>query len=543
MRGSLLAETLLVGLLGSAAGVGLGLGLAAGLSAASDSLAGGLVIPVGRVLLAVTVGLVVGLGASLVPTWRATRVSPVEALRPVADAAQERRIGRVRLAIGGALLLTGGAAVALVAWYGRGFPLTVAGSALLAVGIIVLAPTYVPPLLRLLGRLVGGAGPTARLAAANLSHHPRRTAATATALMLAVGLIVALQVGAASVKASVEAEVARQFPVDVTVESADVAVTPTVRTAVAAVPGVEAVEPVAMTDATATVADGSGGGSNGSGASGGSGGSGGGAALTVVGLAPTAARVAGGGLDALQPGVALVHPFTLESVGAEEGQTIRLSAGGRHVDVRVVESDLADAGRAVVPQSTLDVLAAKAPERALWVRTDHQHPAQVIADVKRATSSQLGLVVGGSLVQSAAVGAAVDAVLLVATALLGVAVLIAVIGVGATIGLSVIERVRESALLRALGVQRRQLRVMLAVEAGLLAVAATLVGVAAGIGFGVIGTTSLAHEIGVSQVRLAVSIPQTALVIAVALAAGLLASVLPGRRAARTEPAAVLADD
>ena len=258
LRGSLLAETLLVGLLGSVVGVGLGLGLAAGLSAASDSLAGGLVIPVGRVLLAVAVGLVVGLGASLVPTWRATRVSPVEALRPVADAAQERRIGRVRLTIGGALLLTGGAAVALVAWYGRGFPLTVAGSALLAVGIIVLAPTYVPPLLRLLGRLVGGAGPTARLAAANLSHHPRRTAATATALMLAVGLIVALQVGAASVKASVEAEVARQFPVDVTVESTDVAVRSTVRSAVAAVPGVEAVEPVAMTDATATVVGGSG---------------------------------------------------------------------------------------------------------------------------------------------------------------------------------------------------------------------------------------------------------------------------------------------
>lgn len=316
--------------------------------------------------------------------------------------------------------------MALVAWYGRGFPLTVVGSALLAVGIIVLAPTYVPPLLRLLGRLVGGAGPTARLAAANLSHHPRRTAATATALMLAVGLIVTLQVGAASVKSSVEGEVARQFPVDVTVESADVAVTPTVRTAVAAVPGVEAVEPVAMTEATAAVLGGSAG-SSGKRAGGVSGGSGGAAALTVVGLAPTADRVAGGGLDALQSGVALVHPFTLESVGAKAGQTVRLSAGGRHVDVRVVKSDLADAGRVVVPRSTLDVLAAKAPERALWVRTDHQHPAQVIADVKRATSSQLGLVVGGSLVQSAAVGAAVDAVLLVATALLGVAVLIAVL--------------------------------------------------------------------------------------------------------------------
>ena len=263
----------------------------------------------------------------------------------------------------------------------------------------------------------------------------------------------------------------------------------------------------------------------------------------MIGLAPSAARVVGGGFEALQPGVALVHPFTLESISAHAGETVRLRVGNRHVDVRLVKSDLADAGQLAVPQADLDRLAPGAPVRTLWVKTDHSDPTRLVADITRASAGQLGLTVHGSLVQAAEVGSAVDATLLVATGLLAVAVLIALVGVGATISLSVVERTRESALLRALGLQRRQLRGMLAVEAGLLAVAATVVGVIAGIGFGVIGTAGLVDAVGATELRLAVSVPQTLLVIGVALAAGLLASVLPGRRAARTDPAAVLADD
>ena len=524
LRRSLITETLLVGLVGSVAGVVLGLGLAAGLSALSDSLEAGLVVPVGQLLAAVGVGLVVGLTASLVPTWRATRVAPVEALQPVADAAEDRRVGRIRIMIAGLLLLGGGGAVAIAVWHGHAFPVTVGGCALLALGILLLAPTYVPPLLRALGAVVGRTGPTARLAAANLAQHPRRTAATATALMLAVGLIVTLQVGAASVKASVQAEVARRFPVEVTVDSSTGAIGPAVRSAVAAVPGVVAVEPVATTDATVGAGSAR-------------------SEVTVIGLAPSAARVVGGGFEALQPGVALAHPFTLKSISAHAGETVRLRAGNRHMDVRLVESDLADAGQLAVPQANLDRLAPGARVRTLWVKTDHSDPTRLVADITRASAGQLGLAVHGSLVQAAEVGSAVDATLLVATGLLAVAVLIALVGVGATISLSVVERTRESALLRALGLQRRQLRGMLAVEAGLLAVAATVVGVIAGIGFGVIGTAGLVDAVGATELRLAVSVPQTLLVIGVALAAGLLASVLPGRRAARTDPAAVLADD
>ena len=84
--------------------------------------------------------------------------------------------------------------------------------------------------------------------------------------------------------------------------------------------------------------------------------------------------------------------------------------------------------------------------------------------------------------------------LLITTALLGAAVLIALIGVGNTLGLSVIERARESALLRALGMQKASLRTMLLVEAVLLALAGVLVGVAAGCFFGWLGIASIVRQ-------------------------------------------------
>lgn len=543
VRRSLLAETVVVGLVGSIVGVVLGIAVAAGISAALHSLTRGLVLPVGELAVAVAVGLGVELVASLVPTWRATRVPPLEALRPIADAAQDRRVGRIQIAIGSLLVLFGAAGAGL-AISGQvtalAFLTAVAASLVLATGILVLAPAYVPPMLGLVGRVVGRAGPTTRLAAANLANHPRRTAATATALMLSVGLIVALQVGAASVKASVEGEVSRQFPVDVTVSSADRPISPTVRSAVATATGVQAAEPVRTTEARVLRL------SAGSETSSGKGqttGGAPGAEITVAGLAPTAARVVGGGFEAVRPGVALVHRATLEMMSAKLGDRVRVSVGQRSVDVTLATSDLADRARLVVPAETLTQLDPGASARELWVKTDHQEPARVVAAINAAVASQLGLQVGGSLIQSAAVASAVDAVLLIATVLLGVAVLIALVGVGNTMSLSVIERAGESALLRALGVQRRQLRGMLAVEAALLAVVATVVGVVCGIGFGLLGTYSLGAQLALTQVHYAVSIRQTATVVTVALVAGLLASVLPGRRAASAEPARLLADD
>ena len=130
--------------------------------------------------------------------------------------------------------------------------------------------------------------------------------------------------------------------------------------------------------------------------------------------------------------------------------------------------------------------------------------------------------------------------LLVVTGLLAVAVVIALIGVGNTLALSVVERRQESGLLRALGLTRRQLRALLAWEALLVAGVAAVIGVALGTGYGLAGTASvLVRE---TPVQLTVPWLQVTGIVVVAAAAGVLASVLPARRAARTPPVAAIAD-
>jgi putative ABC transport system permease protein len=133
----------------------------------------------------------------------------------------------------------------------------------------------------------------------------------------------------------------------------------------------------------------------------------------------------------------------------------------------------------------------------------------------------------------------IDVMLLVLVGLLGVAVLIALVGVANTLSLSVIERRRESATLRAVGMSRRQLRASLAIEGMLIAGIGALVGVLLGTLYAWLGSKLLlgAFTTVVFTVRWA----DIAAIFAVALAAGLIASIVPGRSAARTSPVAALA--
>jgi len=129
----------------------------------------------------------------------------------------------------------------------------------------------------------------------------------------------------------------------------------------------------------------------------------------------------------------------------------------------------------------------------------------------------------------------------VVVGLLAVAVVIALVGVANTLSLSVLERRRESATLRAIGLSRRQLRTMLAVEGMLIAGVGAVLGAGIGLVYGWAGASSVLGVIG--HVSLAVPWRDLGLVVLVALAAGLLASVLPARTAVRTSPVAALAVD
>jgi putative ABC transport system permease protein len=126
--------------------------------------------------------------------------------------------------------------------------------------------------------------------------------------------------------------------------------------------------------------------------------------------------------------------------------------------------------------------------------------------------------------------------------LLAVVALVAMVGVGNTLSLSVIERTRESALLRALGLGRRSLRLMLLVEAVALSVLALVVGALAGVWFGWSGATVVLHEVGAPASALVVPWARVGVAALAVVVAAALASVGPGRAAARATPIEALAD-
>ena len=148
--------------------------------------------------------------------------------------------------------------------------------------------------------------------------------------------------------------------------------------------------------------------------------------------------------------------------------------------------------------------------------------------------------VAGGAVQRAGYAQIIDTLLIVVVGLLGVAVVIALIGVANTLALSVVERRRENALLRALGLTRRQLRASLATEGVLLALVGALVGIILGLAFGWVGSSLLLGVAG-DAVPLVVPWETIGIVIVVAIVSGVLASVLPARGAVKVPPVVALA--
>ena len=521
VRRNLLLEAAAAGTVGSLLGIGLGIGVAVAAATATGSLAGGPEIRVGVVALAGLAGLAITVISALAPARHAMVITPLDALRPVSDAYTARRASRVRTIAGGALGF-GGIGIITAGLFRGGsgtLALCIIGSALTAASIIALAPVFLPPLLRGVARLLRRSRPTVRLAAANLVRNPSRSAAVCTALMLGVGLIVTLQVGAASIKSSSEASLRHEFPVDVIVRSADCALPDSVITEVRGLAGVRAA--IGVPSVTTQV---------------------GGGAVRLEGLGPDAEAVVAAGLDVLDDDTALVHPFTLEMIRKNPGDRVTIRVGSRSHSFVLRASDVADAGAVVISTHTLHALAPKAPITAVWAAAEtHVDPAALTSDVQTIADRRGGLEVSGSLLDVAAISSVLNKLLAIATALTAVAVVIAVVGLGNALALSVIERSHESALLRALGLLRRQLRWMLAAEAVLLAFIGAAVGVFAGIGFGMIGTAAMAGEAGFAVTRFAISVPQTAIVLACAIVAGAIAAVLPGRRAARAHPVEALA--
>lgn len=526
--GSVLAESAALGITGSAVGVLLGYGLAYAVGSALSTWVAG--FPFGAVtvsLPAIVAPLVLGtavtVGAALLPARAATRIPPVAALRDAA-VPSTRQAGRIRLALAAVTLLigTGGLAVGALALSSTtGLIAAFFGAASAFLGVLLAAPVLIPPLVRLCGAALAKMwGTPGQLAAINATRNPRRAAATTSALLVGATLISVMSVGAASTRATVNAELDKKFPVDFMVRSESgmpASVVDDIRT----IPGLSAVTAVHGTYIPI-----------------------GGRPVWVSGYNPQELATVTSqlpNLTQLNPGEIVVYQGLARQLGIGPGDPLRLAEPP--AAALTVSSVLALEGApaaAFTTQRDLTRIVPTAPVAGVFARAaPGADLAALSTALDRAAAGTNASVVGTAKTQ-ATYTSTLDTILLVTTALLAVAMLIAAVGIANTLALSVIERTRESGLLRALGLTRGQLRATLAAEATLLSLVGTLLGIGLGTVFGWAAITTILG----SDFKIVFAVPGWRLtgLAAAAVAAGLLASILPARRAANASVVSALAD-
>ncbi|HET7304781.1 MAG TPA: FtsX-like permease family protein [Segeticoccus sp.] len=524
VRRSVIIEALVVGLVGSTIGLAAGVGLGAGIKALMGSIGidlsgSDLVLAPRTVLAAYLVGVVVTVVAAYLPARRASRIAPVEAMRD--EIALPESSIRRRVAVGGSMLVLGVAAVlvGLFAGVAHGTAVMGGGMLLVLLGVALTAPVLGRPLIALLGhvqrRLFGTVG---RLAEQNSRRNPRRTAATASALMIGLTLVSAMSVIGASASSSIDKLIDDGLAADYVVSNAvGSPFSPRIAEQLADVDGVQSVAQMRMAPATVR-----------------------GDSAQLMAVSPTFPDmvdlpVVAGSTDDLNGRTLLLGRDRAQQLGVHVGDTVPVQVAGQRSPFRVVAimDDTPLTGDTVTTLTALTGLGIKPADFAAFVLrspgadADRVHHAveAVVQDIPTVTVQDQGQFAEQQR-------GAIDQLLGIIYALLALAVVIAILGIVNTLSLSVIERTREVGLLRAVGLSRRQVRRMVRLEAVVIALLGAVLGVVLGLGFGV----ALQH----SQVENGVevlAVPWLRLSVFVVLAGlvGVLAAWWPARRASRLD--------
>ncbi|MBW8795593.1 MAG: ABC transporter permease [Streptomyces sp.] len=546
IRRSVLTEAVLLGLVGSTLGLGAGIGLAFGLIGLMSAFgmhlkAAEMVIGWGTPVAAYLVGVGVTFVAAYLPARRAAAVSPIAALAD-ADIAGVGKPLRVRAIIGSAVGALGVAALVGCATAAR----TASAASLLGLGVIltliatvIAGPLLVRPVIRVLGAafpaLFGSVG---RMSQRNALRNPRRTGATAAALMVGLALVGGMSVASASMSKSFDQQIDRTLGADFVVQNGNfLPFTQEITDKVRGTEGVGLVVRQRFAPVAVRLPDGKR------------------VTTTAAGYDPQVDEVAHVVYRGGDTAAALADGSLGMDVNFAEDHKVRLGTvlpvefqGGRTAELKVgaltnqgSSGGFGTQGGLFFGIATVEKYVPGGQDSALYVnRAPGTSADQLRSRLERTLTPYPQVQVRDQADYKKLVHDQIAVLLYLVYALLGLAIVIAVLGVVNTLALSVVERTREIGLLRAIGLARRQLRRMIRLESVVIAVFGAVLGLALGLVWGVCTQQVLAL-----QGMKALAIPWGTIVAVVIGSAvvGVVAALLPALRASRMNVLAAIAHE
>jgi putative ABC transport system permease protein len=524
---SVLLEALAVGLVSSLVGLGLGVAVAAGLqwllgAVGIDLPAGGIVFAARTVAVALLAGIGVTVVAAVSPARKASKVAPMAAMHGTLPTGTG--YGSKRRVLVGAGVLACGIAALLFGLLGHlKSPVLIIGlgATLVFFAVAILGRTVALPLSRILAaplpRLRGAAGVIARQ---NAMRNPKRTAATASALMICVGLVGSITIFASSARATINSVVDRSFTGDFIINSGSGlagGVDPGLAKRLNQLPQVASASGLRLGSAQVD-----------------------GSVVQLGGVDPRLTfdiidvkPVQGNRSDLGRDAIA-VYTNVANDKHLKIGDRIPVifkDTGAQSLRVALIYGSNQLAGNYFLGMSAYQANFTNQYDAYVFVKKAPGTPAAAaLAAVKRVAVDYPGAAVLDQTQFKAQTAKPINQLLGLVYALLALAVIIALLGIGNTLALSIFERTQELGLLRAVGMTRRQLRSTIRWESVIIALQGTVLGLLIGVFFGWALVTALNR-----QATSVFSLPYKTLGVVVVLAAisGVAAAILPARRAAR----------
>ena len=535
-----------------------------------------LIVSLPAIVWPIVIGAIVTVLASMGAARSATKVTPMEALRPM-DLMKDKRASIIRAVFGVlfivvGILFTALSSTSLASMIAQQSPNAgadswrtligaVFGCALVFIGIIITATFWMPFAMKATGAVMALCGPASKVANANVQRNPRRVAATGTALLIGVTLVSTVVTGAICGKATLKGVVDDRYSVDIIIQGKNV--DESLAADISKISGIKHTELLPAVPMTFKNAKGK----------------------TEYAMAA--------GVDNVNQLRNVMHTdldgvninkdsVLLPKFNDEGGEPFDLKKGSLNLQAYVekyssgetdsdnitpftgMNTDSSNNDKSITVKqvqfkkyrnvgvySNNTAFVSKSYFNSYLKPTTHMllisvdsskaNLIDIVKNIRNVTSSYAEVMAAGSVFQRAQWESAIDIMMMLLVGLIAVAVVIALIGVANTLSLSVIERTKESATLRAIGMTRGQVRRSLALEATLISLTSTVSGLIVGTVFGWIGSYMVFSVIG--KVPFVVDWAIYAVLALIALLAALLSSVLPARRAVKSSPVVALAEE